>query len=113
MKTRPASPLSILTTSAQPHAWSKPKSQVADVGNRAWDKCGLSLSKGDPFALSQAQRASLEVQPSLRLKWSDSPREARHRVCSREIASSAWLTKAAQRSSLVNVASSVAIEASS
>jgi hypothetical protein len=34
MKTRPASPFSILTTSAQPHAWCKPRSQVADVGKR-------------------------------------------------------------------------------
>lgn len=35
----------------------------------------------------------VRVQPSLRLKRSDSPRDARHSVCSREIASSAWPTK--------------------
>jgi hypothetical protein len=34
MKTRAASPFSILTTSTHPSAWCKPKSQVADVGQR-------------------------------------------------------------------------------
>ena len=57
MKTRPDSPLSTLTTSTHPHAWSKPKSQIANGGNRNHD-ANASVGKKQSAALGDSPSGS-------------------------------------------------------